>query len=56
MVELKLATFVLSLSCPSESSHYMIVARKQSGSFNPCKLVETLWNVAVFGTYLNFMI
>ena len=26
----------------------MIVARKQSGSFNPCKLVETLGNAATF--------
>ena len=26
----------------------MIMARKQSGSFNPCRLVETLGNVAAF--------
>ena len=26
----------------------MIMARKQSGSFNPCKVVETVGNVAAF--------
>ena len=32
-----------------------ILTSKQSSLFQPCDLQETLWEVAVFGSYLNLL-
>ena len=39
-----------------EQPFSMAVASKQSGPFQPCKLVAKLGEVAAFGTYLKFLV
>ena len=39
-----------------EQPFSVVVASKQSGSFQPCNLAAKLGEVAAFGTYLKFMV